>query len=70
MDYNKLIEYRAKIRDKMDSMLEDDDFELSIKYLTYIHESLFKGILFFGTLIEYLIGTLKFCLIYILNSSI
>ena len=46
MDYNKLIEYRAKIRDKMDSMLEDDDFELSIKYLTYIHESLFKGILF------------------------
>ena len=46
MDYNKLVEYRAKIRDIMDQMLADNEFELSIKYLTTIHETLFKGILY------------------------
>ena len=46
MDYNKLIEYRARIRDNMDNLLKDDNFELSIKYLVSIHEYLFKGMLF------------------------
>lgn len=46
MDYNKLIEYRAKVRDNMDNLLKEDEFELSIKYLVSVHEYLFKGILF------------------------
>ena len=46
MDYNKLVEYRAKVRDNMDILLSNSEFELSIKYLVSIHEYLFKGILF------------------------
>ena len=46
MDYNKLIEYRARIRDNMDILLEDNEFELSIKYLVTIHEKIFKSMLY------------------------
>ena len=46
MDYNKLVEYRAKVRDNMDILLSNSEFELSIKYLVSIHEYLFKDILF------------------------
>lgn len=44
MDYNKLIELRQKISQRMTELLDNDDFELSIKYLMGIHEYLFRGI--------------------------
>ena len=44
MDYDKLIEQRRKISIRMQELLNKKDFELSIRYLTGIHEYLFKGI--------------------------
>ena len=44
MDYNKLIELRGKISVRMTELLSKDDFECSIRYLTGIHEYLFKGV--------------------------
>ena len=45
MDYNKLIELRAIVSNRIADILENNnDFELSIKTLTSINEFLFKGI--------------------------
>ncbi len=44
MDYNKLIELRGKISDRMHDLLKTQEFELSIRYYMSIHEYLFKGI--------------------------
>ena len=46
MDYIKLIKQRENISMRINDMLASDDFDLSIRYLTTIHEILFKGILF------------------------
>ena len=44
MDYNRLLELRAKISTRMGELLANDEFELSIRYFMGIHEYLFKGI--------------------------
>ena len=44
MDYNKLLELRKKVSERIEILTNDDNFELSIRYLTHIHEELFKGI--------------------------
>ena len=44
MDYNKLIELRKKVSDRIELLTHEDKFDLSIRYLTHIHEVLFKGI--------------------------
>ena len=46
VDYNKLIEYRAIVSKRICDNVISDEFELSIKMLTTIHEKLFKDILF------------------------
>lgn len=46
MDFNELIKYRPIVRNNMDELLKNDEFDLSIRYLTTIHEYLFKNILF------------------------
>ncbi len=44
MDYNKLMELRKKVSERIEILTKNNDFELSIRYLTHIHEELFKGI--------------------------
>lgn len=44
MDYNKLMELRKKVSERIEILTKDNNFELSIRYLTHIHEELFKGI--------------------------
>lgn len=46
MNYIKMLEDNAKIHDRIEFILKDDKFEVSTRYLLYIHELLFKGILF------------------------
>ena len=45
MDYEKLLELRAIVSDRIDELLKNDDFNLSIDYLKYIHRYIFKDIL-------------------------
>ena len=45
MDYDKLLELRAIVADRIDKILENDEFELSINYLKSIHRYIFKDIL-------------------------
>ena len=45
MDYEKLLELRAIVSDRIDEILKKDDFNLSIDYLKYIHRYIFKDIL-------------------------
>ena len=45
MDYNKLIELRAIVSTRINELLKENDFEMSIDYLKYIHGYLFKDIL-------------------------
>ena len=44
MDYNKLLELRKKVSERIEELTSKDEFDLSIRYLTGIHEYLFKGI--------------------------
>lgn len=44
MNYNKLIELRSKVSERICEESQRNDFELSIRYLASIHEILFKGI--------------------------
>ena len=44
MEYNKLMELRKKVSERIEILTKDNNFELSIRYLTHIHEELFKGI--------------------------
>lgn len=44
MDYEKLILDREIITDRINNILNNCSFELSIKFLVFIHETLFKNI--------------------------
>lgn len=46
MDYNKLISEKETISLRINSILNNCSFELSIKFLVYIHDYLFKDILY------------------------